>query len=253
MPTCPHDRLLNEVKQRVADGRVLELIAAYLKAKVMDGMQEMQPEMGSPQGSSISPLLSNIYLNPVDHQMAQTGWQMIRYEDDFVVLCRTREEAEQALALVTELVEVRGLHMHPDKTRIVDASQPGGFDFLGYHFECGKHWPRAASLAKFRDNVRARTPRSSGQSLEDIITKLNYFLRGWFNYFKHSHWPIFGTLDGFVRRRLRSILRVRQGFRGMSPGGADHQRWPNAFFADLGLFALKTAHVTAISALTKIH
>jgi RNA-directed DNA polymerase len=244
--TIPHDRLLSEVKERVADGRVLELIAAYLKAKVMDGMQEMQPETGSPQGSSVSPLLSNIYLNPVDHQMAQAGWQMIRYADDFVILCRTREEAEQALALVTDLVEARGLQMHPDKTRIVDATQPGGFDFLGYHFERGKHWPRAASLAKFRDNVRQRTPRSSGQSLKVIAKELNYFLRGWFNYFKHSHRTTFQPLDGLVRRRLRSILRKRQGLRGTSRGrGADHQRWPNLYFAALGLFDLKTAHALA--------
>ena len=170
----------------------------------------------------------------------------VRYADDFVILCRTREEAEQALAFVTGLVEARGLQMHPDKTRVVDATLSGGFDFLGYHFERGKHWPRATSRAKFYDNVRSRTPRSSGQSLEAIIKKLNYFLRGWFNYFKHSYRTTYAPLDGFVRRRLRSILRKRRGWYGMSRGcGADHQRWPNSFFTKLGLFDLKTAHATA--------
>ena len=112
------------------------------------------------------------------------------------------------------------------------------------HFEQGRKWPRRRSERKFRDTVRAQTRRTSGQSLATAIVELNRTLVGWFGYFKHSHWTTFTTLDGWVRRRLRSILRRRQGRKG--PGrGADHQRWPKAYFAEHGLFSLATAHATA--------
>lgn len=250
--TIPHEQLLAELRKRISDGRVLGLIEAYLKARVMDGMQDWQPEMGSPQGASISPLLSNVYLNPVDHQMAEAGFEMVRYADDFVILCRSKEEAERALAWVTALVESRGLQMHPDKTRIVDATQAGGFDFLGYHFERGMRWPRQTSLKKFKDKIRERTKRTNGQSLAWSIGGLNLVLRGWFNYFKHSHWKTFPRLDGWIRMRLRSMLRKRLGLRGRGRG-TDHQRWPNAYFAGLGLFNLKAAHARAMLALMKTH
>ena len=126
----------------------------------------------------------------------------------------------------------------------MDATQPGGFDFLGYHFEQGCKWPRRKSERKLRDTIRAKTRRRSGQSLPTTIVDLNRTLKGWFGYFKHSHKFTFATLDGWVRMRLRSILRYRRGGQGRGRG-ADHQRWPNAYFAELELFSLVTAHAAA--------
>jgi len=238
--TIPHERLLADVGHRVADQRVLDLVTAYLKAGVLDGLQEWTPEEGTPQGAVISPLLANLYLNEFDHAMAQTGYQLIRYADDFVILCRSQAEAERALAEVRQLVEARGLTLHPSKTRLVDASQAGGFDFLGYHFERGYRWPRAKSLDKLKDKVRELTPRTHGNSLAVIVWRLNATLRGWFHYFKYSHRTTFPRLDKWVRMRVRSILRRRAGRRGRGRG-RDHHRWPNAYFTDLGLLDLTTA------------
>jgi len=133
--TIPREPLLARVQEQVADGPVLALIAAYLQQGVMEGMKLWQPEAGTPQGAVISPLLSNIYLNPMDHLMAARGFEMVRYADDFVIMCRSEAEAQQALALVQQWTVGAGLTLHPEKTRIVDATQPGGFDFLGYHFD----------------------------------------------------------------------------------------------------------------------
>lgn len=247
--TIPHDRLMALVSQKVSDGRVLSLVRMFLEQGVLDGLQEWTPEMGSPQGAVISPLLSNIYLDPLDHLMAQAGFAMVRYADDFVVLCRSAEEAERALEMVRAWTATAGLTLHPTKTRIVDA-QIEGFDFLGYRFEKGSRRPRAKSLTKFKDTVRAKTKRNSGKSLAEIIVDVNRTLRGWFEYFKHSHHWTFESLDGWVRMRLRSILRRRLGKRGRGRG-SDHQEWPNAFFAKRGLYSLKTAHALACQSLTR--
>jgi RNA-directed DNA polymerase len=133
------------------------------------------------------------------------------------------------------------LKLHPDKTRVVDATAPGGFDFLGYHFEQGRKRPSRKSLKKFKDAIRGVTKRTNGNSLGMIITVLNRSLKGWFEYFKHSHWYVFEPIDRWIRMRLRSILRHRQGRRGRGRG-LDHQRWPNAYFEEQGLFSLASAH-----------
>jgi len=239
--SIPHDRLMADVRQQVADGRVLALLEAYLHAKVMDGLQEWEPDKGTPQGAVISPLLANLYLNEFDHTLAQAGYQVVRYADDFVILCRSREEAEQALAQVRQYVESRGLTLHPTKTRLVDMSQKGGFDFLGYHFEGQTRWPRRKSLDKLKDKIRSLTPRKSGRSLGEIIKKLCATLTGWYLYFRHSHYTTFAPLDGWIRMRLRSILRRRAGRKGRGRG-LDHHRWPNAYFAEHGLPSLAAAH-----------
>ena len=238
--TIPHDRLLAQVRKRVSDGRVLRLIEAFLNQGVMDGLEQWTPEQGTPQGAVISPLLSNIYLDPLDHLMAEQGWEMVRYADDFVILCRNAEDAAQALDVVRRWTAQAGLTLHPTKTRVLDAGTEG-VDFLGYRFEGGTRRPRPQSLSKFKDTIRAQTKRTSGESLAKIIATLNTVLRGWFGYFKHSHKWTFSALDGWIRMRLRSLLRRRLGLRGRGRG-ADHQRWPNAFFADHGLYSLKRAH-----------
>jgi RNA-directed DNA polymerase len=242
--SIPHEGMMARVEEKVSDGRVLELLGAYLNQEVLDGLERWTPEGGTPQGAVISPLLSNIYLNPLDRLMAANGIEMVRYADDFVLLGRTQEAAEDALRIVQGGVEENGLKLHPEKTRIVDEREPGGFDFLGYHFERGMKWPRKKSLGKLRDAVRAKTRRANGHSLTCIIDQINPILCGWYEYFKHSHWNVFPGVDGYVRMRLRSILRKRQHRRGRGRG-ADHQRWPNAYFATRGLFSLQAAHATA--------
>lgn len=241
----PHEPLLGKVREKISDGRVIELVTAYLTQDVMDKLESWTPEEGSPQGAVISPMLSNIYLDPLDHQMAQKGIEMVRYADDFVILCRSRVEAVEALELVQRWTASAGLTLHPGKTRIVDATQSGGFDFLGYHFERGRKWPRRKSLDKLQDTIRAKTPRrSGGQSLQATITDLNRTLVGWFEYFKHSAPRTFRMLDQWIRMRLRSILRNRTHRRGRGRGEDTH-RWPNAFFAEQGLYSLVTAHALA--------
>lgn len=243
--TIPHEPLMALVEQEVADSRVLALIQAFLTQKVMETAEGWTPEEGTPQGAVISPLLANLYLNPLDHNMRSSGYQMIRYADDFVVLCRTREEAERALAEIREWTASAGLTLHPDKTRLVDATAPGGFDFLGYHFERGYRWPRQKSLRKLKDTLRIKTSRTSGDSLFEIIKTVNSTLRGWFAYFQHSHWTTFPRLDQWLRMRLRSILRLRAGRKGRGRG-SDHQRYLNSYFAQLGLFSLVTAQAAAV-------
>ena len=242
--TIPRAELLARVQAKVADGRVLKLVEAFLTQGILEEMNFWRPEAGTPQGAVVSPLLSNIYLDALDHTMAGKGLEMVRYADDFVVLCGTEGEAQQALEEVRRWTAQAGLTLHPVKTPIVDATQTGGFDFLGYHFERGLRWPRRKSERKLRDTIRAQTRRTHGQSLPATIADLNRILVGWFGYFKHSHKTTFPTLDGWVRMRLRSLLRRRRGGRGRGRG-TDHARWPNAFFAELGLFSLVTAHASA--------
>jgi len=241
--TIPHDRLLGLIRQKVADGRVLALVEALLKAGILDGLDCWEPEAGAPQGAVLSPLLSNIYLDPLDHLMAARGYEMVRYADDFVVLCRSEEEARRALAAVQAWAAEAGLTLHPTKTRIV-AGEADGFDFLGYHFGYGRRWPRRKSLAKVKATIRQQTRRTSGQSLSCIIADLNQTLRGWFGYFKHSVRSVFVRLDKWIRMRLRSVLRQREKRRGRGRG-SDPVRWPNAFFAGHGLYSLVQAHVSA--------
>jgi len=240
--SIPHGRLLERVATKVADGRVLDLVRAFLEQEVLDTAARWTPEEGTPQGAVISPLLANVYLDPLDHLLAERGIEMVRYADDFVVLCRSRTEADAALARIRAWTEAVGLTLHPEKTRIADLPAGDGFDFLGYHFERGYRWPRGKSLQKLKDAVRGQTPRTSGRSLDAIIAGLNRTLRGWFGYFCHSHKTTFRPLDGWIRMRLRSILRKRANRRGRGRGG-DHQRWPNTYFHAHGLFCLEAAHV----------
>jgi RNA-directed DNA polymerase len=161
-----------------------------------------------------------------------------------IVLCSSQEQAQEALERVRRWVEENGLTLHPTKTRLVDASQAGGFDFLGYHFERGMKWPRKKSMDKLKDIIRAKTRRTDGRSLKAICEDLNRTLRGWFGYFKHSQETVFGTVDGYTRGRLRSILRKRIAKRGRACG-RDNQRWPNTYFTAMGLFSLRQAYNAA--------
>jgi RNA-directed DNA polymerase len=242
--SIPHDCLMTRLETKIADGRVLSLIESFLKAGIMDEASQWTPSSGAPQGAVLSPLLSNVYLDPLDHQMAQSGFEMVRYADDFVILCRTADQAKQALELVQSWVAENGLTLHPTKTKIVDA-QREGFAFLGYEFRGSQHWPRKKSLQRLKDTLRAKTRRNSGRSLKSIVVDVNRTLRGWFVYFQHStRSSIYRDLDGWLRMRLRSMLRRRQGGRGVARCQSASYQWPNRFFADHGLFSLATAHAS---------
>jgi RNA-directed DNA polymerase len=236
--SIPQEAMLKSVSERVSDRRLLRLIEQMLGAGVMEEMKGWQPtEQGTPQGSVLSPLLANIYLNPLDHLMAQTGHQMTRYADDFVIQCRSQAEAQAALELVRQWTTRVGLKLHPEKTRIVDATQRGGFEFLGWHFERGYQWPREKSQSKLRETIRQLTPRTSGQSLDQIVSRLNRSLKGWRAYFDHGVRNVHEDLDQMVRRRLRQLLLKRRGKRG-KPQGRINTRWPNAYFDQLSLWRL---------------
>jgi RNA-directed DNA polymerase len=243
--TIPHALLRKQIERKIADGKILGLVESYLQAGVMESAREWQPGgEGTPQGAVISPLLANIYLNPLDWEMAGGGWEMVRYADDFVILCQSEEEARRVLEKVRGWVETKGLKLHMEKTRIIDASQRGGFDFLGYHFERGKKWPRQKSMDKLKDVIRGKTRRTEGRSLSRICQNLNRTLVGWFGYFQHSNKHVFARVDRYVRGRLRSILRQRHGGKGRGRG-SDHQRWPNDYFHTRGLVSLSQSHRVA--------
>jgi RNA-directed DNA polymerase len=240
--TIPKQPLMLRVEERISDSRVLALVRAFMDQDVMQGLERWTPMAGTPQGAVISPLLANIYLHPLDELMASRGYRMVRYADDFVVLCKSREEAEAALEEIRRWVADNGLRVSPTKTHLGDCRQPGeGFEFLGYRFEAGRREVRKKSLDRFKDKIRAKTGRTRGDSLARVIADLNPILRGWFGYFKHAHPHTFQACDGFIRRRLRTLLRKQNKRSGLGRTLADHKRWPNAFFAQAGLLALSEA------------
>jgi RNA-directed DNA polymerase len=246
--TIPHERLLARIAERIADGRVAGILKQMLQRGVLENREWVGSETGTPQGGVISPMLANVYLNPLDHLMQQAGYTLVRYADDLVILCATQTEAEAAYGVLKAWVETQGISLHPEKTRIVNMNEPGaGFDFLGYHFEHtrkGKldRWPRRKSVAKLKDRIRGLTHRANGRSLDETIMRINRVTRGWFGYFKHSNRWTFGELDGWIRGRLRAILRKRAHLKGRGRG-RDHQRWHNTFFAEHGYFSLYDAYV----------
>ncbi len=244
--TIPKRPLLALIEEKVSDKKVLELVERYLDQEVMEGMKRWTPVAGTPQGSVISPLMSNLYLHGLDRLLSEAGYKYARFADDFVALCHTRQEAEAALAMIQTWVEEHGLRLHPEKTRVGNCMDYGqGFDFLGYRFEAGRRWVRPKSRMALRDKIREKTGRTRSDSLETIISELNPILKGWFGYFQQAHRTTFRDVDGFVRRRLRAILRKRVKRPGFGRTCRDHHRWPNAFFAEHGLFTLHEAYVLA--------
>jgi RNA-directed DNA polymerase len=243
--SIPHEKLMDLVRMRISDGRVLALLESYLTQGVMNELREWEPtERGTPQGAVISPLLANLYLHPLDLLMQQSGREMVRYADDFILLCRSRSEAEEALRAIQQWIEAAGLRLHSEKTRLVDLHEAkAGFDFLGYHFQRGgKRWPRKKSVQKLKEALRAKTRRNNGESLQTIIAQVNLTLKGWYGYFRHSIVAGLKDIDSWLRGRLRSILRKRRGLRGRGRGD-DHHRWSNAYFASRGLFNLHDARM----------
>jgi RNA-directed DNA polymerase len=245
--SIPHRALMERVREHISDGRVLELIERFLEQEILAGLECWRPTQGTPQGAVLSPLLANLYLHGLDRELEDGGWRAVRYADDFVVLCASAQEASEALQRVRQWVDGAGLRLHPDKTHLGDCRQRGeGFEFLGYRFERGRRRVRHKSLMALKQRIRERTGRSRGDSLARIVAELNPVLRGWYAYFKHAHGRVFAAVDGFVRRRLRALLRRHRRLTGRTGHSwADHKRWPNAFFAAQGLFSLQQAHAVA--------
>jgi len=252
MPTCratysiPHSRLKERLKEVLSDGRLLGLLEGWLEQDIVQELQRWTPTGGTPQGAVISPLLANLYLHSLDERMAELGLEMVRYADDFVILCRTAEQAEGAVLEVKAWVAANELTLHPEKTHVGNCCIEGqGFEFLGYRFEAGKRQVRKKSLNVLKDKIRDKTRRTRGQSLRQIIADLNPMLKGWFGYFKHAHRWVFPALDGFIRRRLRALLRKQEKRPGAGRCYSDQRRWPNRFFAAAGLFTMTSAWQSA--------
>jgi len=244
--TIPHEGLIGRLSEKVSDGSVLQIVELFLRQEIMEGIKRWTPTGGTPQGAVLSPLLSNIYLHPMDNFITDSGHRMVRYADDFVILCRSREEAMSALNSVKEWVSANGLELNLDKTHIGNCANPEeGFEFLGYLFEQGRRYVRRKSLKNLRDKIRQKTKRTCGRNVRKVIEDLNPMLKGWFEYFKHAHKYTFSSVDGFVRRRLRAIKRKQEKRPGRGKCLSDHMCWPNAYFANLGLFTMKEAHLRA--------
>lgn len=239
--SIPQDKLMERVEDRIADGRILELLQAYLRQKVIETASSWTPETGTPQGAVISPLLANIYLNPLDWLMSNQGFKMIRYADDFVVMCTSQAEAGQALEVISGWTIEAGLTLHPEKTKVVNVDVEG-FAFLGYQFIGDKKYPRAKSEMKFKDSIRQHTRRTNAYSMQVICDLLRPIQKGWFEYYKHCNSYIFKKLDGWTRRRLRSILKKRDKRIGIATVHEDNKRYPNKLFNSYGLFSLVVAH-----------
>lgn len=248
--SIPHERLMALVRERIADGRVLELIESFLKQGIMEQMGKIEAEErkeGTPQGGVISPLLANIYLNPLDHLMGNKKHEMVRYADDMVILCPNAETAQQVLQTLREWSAQAGLELHPQKTRVVDMGQPEAhFDFLGYRFWRNKtsgricRYIRPKSEKKLKAAIKPLTKRTNGQNLKVLAQQLRPKLQGFYAYFKHASEGSLRGMDGWVRGRMRGILRKRAGLKGRARGN-DHHRWGNHYFAELGLFSLAAA------------
>lgn len=241
--TIDHALLMEFIKERIADKWVLSYLKRFLKNDIMENLKTWKPTMGSPQGGVLSPLLSNIYLHKLDKRMTDEGFKMIRYADDFVVMCKTIEESTRGLQVIKEVIADLKLTLHPDKTKIVEVTKEVGFEFLGYLFLENKRRPRNKSLIAFRRKVKEKTPRKLGNSLAKVIGVLKPILTGWYAYFKNvkNSPKVFNSLDGFVRRRLRSILAKFHKKKG-SHRNLDNFKYTNKFFQDLGLFSLQNAH-----------
>ncbi len=240
--TIPHDKLMAKIECHISDGKVLKLIRQWLEQGILEDGKSWIPTQGTPQGGVLSPVLANLYLHDLDVRITKAGFKMVRYADDFVILTKSKDEAESALLLVRGWVAENGLTLHPDKTHIGDCMQEGqGFDFLGYRFEGGKRWVRQKSILKFRETIRQKTGRLRSGSISEIIKDVNKTLKGWYQYFKHvTKWGL-ETFDGFVRRRLRAIMLKRmKKKKGFGKNRKAHTKWPNEFFAKHGIFTMES-------------
>ena len=210
--TIDQEKLIDLVAERVADGRVLKLLRQMLQSGVMEEMRVHRQTTGTPQGGVISPLLANIYLNRYDWRMGQAGYRVVRFADDLVTCCETKEEAYRALQLTREILEGElHLRLHPGKTRVVHVSE--GFEFLGFYFGWGDSFymtPREKAVKKFREKVKEITRRNRPMKFQEMIRDLNRVIVGWGNYFRYGKCKrMFWRLEKWIRRRVIAFKAKR--------------------------------------------
>lgn len=222
------DRLVDLIAEEISDGRILQMIRSFLEAGVITKEGWQPAKTGVPQGGVASPLWSNIFLTPFDHAMIEAGYRLTRWADDFVVVCRTRQEAEAALVMAEKFLrEKLGVSLHPEKTRIVHVEQ--GFEFLGYKIKRGKGLrlsaqkrtskanplglyavPREKSVTRLKEQIRNLTLRRAPVKLREMIAVINPVIRGWGNYYRKANVrKLFQRLDGWIEQRLRSFIAKR--------------------------------------------
>jgi group II intron reverse transcriptase/maturase len=226
-----HGVVMSHVCAKIADGRVLHLIEAFLKAGICENNVVSLPVEGTPQGGVISPLLANIVLDAFDKAIEAKGWRHVRYADDFVILTRTAEEAANALAFAKEVLGEFKLSLHETKTRLTDFAQ--GFEFLGFRFRRLRLGVRPKAVEKFKDRIRIVTRRQQGRNVDAVIQDLNPILRGWACYFGVGEvTALFQRLDQWIRMRIRSFRLKR---RTRTANG----RLPNRKLEKWGLLSLQ--------------
>lgn len=229
-----HELLMRFVRERIVDGSVLGLIGAWLKAGVMEDMKLKLVTTGSPQGGVISPLLANVYLHQFDRVMVERGYRLVRYADDFVILCKLERKAERALEVAKQILEGQlKLKVHPEKTRVVHFRD--GFDFLGCRFRGRYIGPREKSLVKFKERVRRLTARQRGKNLKQVLEDLVPVIRGWGNYHaRYNVKTLFNQLDEWMRMRLRAFLEKKKAVRHQN------RRIPTRWLEEQGFVSLSS-------------
>jgi group II intron reverse transcriptase/maturase len=231
--TVNHEKLIDAVAERISDGKVLRLLRAFLKADIMEqGQGLVKNVIGTPQGGVISPLLANVYLHYFDERMAKLGYEVVRYADDFLVLCGSEKEAREALSYVEEVLRELELTLHPEKTRLKNFSE--GIDFLGFTVYISHKVPQKEAVRKYKEAVKRVTRRNLPINLKMVIQKLNPIVIGWGNYFKiaNVNW-LYKGLDGWTRMRLRAFKEKKKSY-------LSNRRITNAFLRNLGLKSLST-------------
>lgn len=240
--TVNHELLLDTVNEEISDGSVLRLLRMFLESGVMENGVRMATEEGTPQGGVISPLLANIYLNRFDWEMAKAGYDVVRYADDFVVLCANQQEAQRAYEEVRSIIGGKlRLQLHPEKTRIIHHKE-GTFDFVGFLVHRRYLWPRIKSLEKFKERMKVLTRRQQPKNVQEVIRDLNYALRGFGNYFRVADVKgLFEDLDGWIRMRLRCFMEKKKAVK--------HQNYriSNALLASWGLVSLSALRANSLS------
>jgi len=220
--TLDHELLVSRVAEEIADGKILGLIRGWLVAGVLEEGAVRTQVAGTPQGGVISPLLANIYLHAFDREMTGRGYQVVRYADDLVVLCKSKKKAQRALEVIDRiLTEELKLTLHPEKTRLTSFEE--GFEFLGFRLYGRFKKPRKKALVSFKDKVRHLTRRQQPKPIDKVIAALNPVIRGWGNYFKSGNWRSEARdLDGWIRQRLRMFIRKKARLQSNAPGLTNH-------------------------------